>query len=172
MLIYMNKYMDRRRTTTMKTTLKKLAAIVLVSATVLSLAACSKGGSAKKVSKEDFVAKIEKEGFQTMDAGASEETDTKENVIAFSEEGLMVSYSIHNSKEGAKKQFDEMKESAEASKKSGEIEKLSTSSSKITASSAEQYLVVVYADDMTIAAMGTPDNSSKVDSVLKAIGVL
>ena len=172
MLIYMNKYMDRRRTTTMKTTLKKLAAIVLVSATVLSLAACSKGGSAKKVSKEDFVAKIEKEGFQTMDTGASEENGTKENVIAFSEEGLMVSYSIHNSKDDAKKQFDEMKESAEAAKKEGEIEKLSTSSSKITASSAEQYLVVVYADDMTIAAMGTPDDSSKVDSVLKAIGVL
>ena len=156
----------------MKTTLKKLAAIVLVSATVLSLAACSKGGSAKKVSKEDFVAKIEKEGFQTMDAGANEENGTKENVVAFSEEGLMVSYTIYNSKDDAKKQFDEMKESAEAAKKEGQIEKLSTSSSKITASGAEDYMVIVYADDMMVTAAGTPDTSSKVDSALKAIGVL
>ncbi len=156
----------------MKTTLKKLAAIVLVSATVLSLAACSKGGSAKKVSKEDFVAKIEKEGFKTMDAGANEENGTKENVVAFSEEGLMVSYTIYNSKDDAKKQFDEMKESAEAAKKEGQIEKLSTSSSKITASGAEDYMVIVYADDMMVTAAGTPDTSSKVDSALKAIGVL
>jgi len=156
----------------MKTTLKKLAAIVLVSATVLSLAACSKGGSAKKVSKEDFVAKIEKEGFKTMDAGANEENGTKENVVAFSEEGLMVSYTIYNSKDDAKKQFDEMKESAEAAKKEGQIEKLNTSSSKITASGAEDYMVIVYADDMMVTAAGTPDTSSKVDSALKAIGVL
>lgn len=156
----------------MKTTLKKLAAIVLVSATVLSLAACSKGGSAKKISKDDFVTKIEKEGFSTMDAGINEEEGTKENVIAFSEEGIMVTYQVYNSKDDAKKNFDELKSGAEEAKESGQIDKLSTSSSKITASSSDEYMVVVYVDDMMVVGAGTPDSSSKVDSALKAIGVL
>ena len=156
----------------MKTTLKKLAAIVLVSATVLSLAACSKGGSAKKVTKEDFIAKAEKAGFQTMETGASEEEGTKDGVLAYSEDGLMMTYVIYGSNDDAKKAFDEMKDSASKAKDEGEIKKLSTSSSKITASSDEQYMVIVYAEDMMVMCAGTPDTSSKVDSALKDVGVL
>ena len=156
----------------MKTTLKKLAAIVLVSASVLSFAACSKGGSAKKITKDDFISKAEKEGFTTMDLGSNEEEGAKESAMAVSDDGVVLTYTIYASKDEAKKTFDEMKESAEAAKESGEISKLSTSSSKVTASSDEQYMVVVCAEDMMVAAIGTPDTSSKVDSALKAIGVL
>ncbi|MBO4687655.1 MAG: hypothetical protein J5636_04010 [Clostridiales bacterium] len=149
----------------MKTTLKKIAAIVLVSASVLALAACSK--SYKKISSDDFKTKLEKEGYTTM---ASEGEDgAKETVLAYSEEA-MVTYNLYDSKDAAKEMFDNLKETAKKAKDEGEIEKLSTSSNKITAKDDSQYMVCVYVEDTVIVGMAAADDSSKLDSAFKALG--
>ena len=155
----------------MKTTLKKLAAIVLVSATMLSLAACSKGTSVKKITKDDFVSKIEKEGYQTMDGNLEE--DMTVSIVSHSEDlSVLVTYKGFASNDSAKAYFDSLKEVAEGGKKSGLVKKLSTSSSKIEATDDDSYTVFLYAEDMIIVAMSDADKSSDVDSILKTIGVL
>ena len=156
----------------MKNTLKKIAAIVLVSATMLSLAACSKGSSAKKITKEEFISKAEKKGYQIMD-GDLETDNMTVSVVAYNSDGsVLLQYTNFTSKDSAKLYFDSMKDVAEDSKKSGEIKKLSTSSSKIEATDDTNYTVFVYAEDMIVIAITDADKSSAADSALKTIGVL
>ena len=151
-------------------TVKKLVAVVLVGAMALSLAAC--GSKAKKISADDFKSKLEKEGFTVMDTGASDE-GVKSSMMAYNEDmSVIVNYNIFESKDDAKKYFDDMKSSAEEAKKDGSIEKLSTSSSKITADGGDSgYIVVVYAEDMIIMATSMSGNSDGVKDCIKTLGV-
>ena len=102
---------------------KRIVAAVVVSAMALSLAACG-GSKAKKISAEDFQAKLEKENFTVMETPSSDEQITK-TLVGYNEDmSVMVTYSLYGNKDDAKKAFEDFKEGAEEAKKSGEIEKL------------------------------------------------
>ena len=152
--------------------MKKIAAIVLVGATVLSLAACSKK-SAKKISSADFKSKLEAEGYSIMENEDVADEDIKESVGAYSEDmSVMLTYSLYKEKDTAKKMFDTMKSLAELGK-SQEGVKVSTSSSKVSIQEDESYSVFIIAEDMIITATAQPGSDDKVkeaDSALKALG--
>ena len=151
-------------------TVKKLVAAVLVTAMALSLAACG-GSKVKKISADDFKSKLEKEGYTVMETEGDEGVKTA--MMAYnSDMSVMLTYSLFESKDDAKKNFDNFKDGAEEAKKSGEIEKLSTSSSKITADGGESgYVVVAYAEDMIIMATSLSGDADAVKSVCKTLGI-
>ncbi|MBO4928183.1 MAG: hypothetical protein J5379_08040 [Clostridiales bacterium] len=145
-------------------TVKKLVAVVLVSAMALSLAAC--GGSKKKIDSAKFKEVMEKEGFTVMETDADE--GAKESCLAYNEDmSVMLTYSLFEKKDDAKEWFDGMYDSAKEAKDAGEVDKLSKSGNKITASGDGEYIVIVMAEEMII--LGTGDEKS-VDSAIKALG--
>ena len=147
-------------------TVKKMVAVVLVSAMALSLAACGK--KLKKISADDFKSKLEGEGFMVMESEG--EDGVKQEMMAYSEGGVVITYSLYEKADEAKKAFDDMKDAAKEAKESGEIDSLSTSSNKLTAKSSDQYIVMINVDDMFIACMSSADSSSDADKALKALG--
>ena len=149
-------------------TVKKLVAVVLVSAMALSLAACGK--KMKKISSDDFKSKLEKEGFALMENPESED-GIKESVMAYNEDmSVMLTFSTYEKADEAKDTFNTMKDEAKKAKDNGEIDSLSTSSNKISAKSEDAYIVVINVDEMFIYAVGEGENSGKVDDALKALG--
>lgn len=144
-------------------------AAVLITAMVLSLAAC--GSKVKKMTAEEFTSKLEKENFTVKETKGSE--DVKTSIVAYnSDMSVMLTYSLFASTEAAKKNFDYFKETAEAAKKEGTIEKLSTSSSKITADGGEDgYIVVAYAEDMVIMVTALTTNSDAAKDACKVLGI-
>lgn len=150
-------------------TVKKLASVVLVGAMALSIAACG-SKSVKKISAEDFKSKLEAESY-TVVASEEPEEGMKTQISAIGE-NVVISYAEYESKDDAKKAFDEFKESAKAAKDAGEIEKLSTSSSRITATQEGAYIEIVYAEDMFIMVMGSGDDAKKdATAALKVLGL-
>ena len=158
----------------MKTVMKKMAAIVLVGATVLSLAACSKKN--KALTAAEFTTKLEAEGFTVEDKGVDAETGA--TMTEATKDGVTADLGVFADKDAAKELFNQTKSTMEAlaelSKQMGQEMKVSTSSNKITMEGgADGYSVIILADNtiVTVAAEpGTDENISAAKSALKALG--
>lgn len=155
----------------MKTTMKKFASIILVGATVLSLAACSK--KTKKLTADEFKSKMEAEGYVVTDAEADEESGA--TVISAGSEDDTVGFSLAQfaDKDSAKEYFEQIKTFADLAKQLDSNADVSKSSSKITVQNSEKYTVMILADDTIVTAMAEPASDEKVDKVksgLKALG--
>ena len=152
----------------MKTVMKKVAAIVLVSATVLSLAACSK--KAKKLTAAEFKTKMEAEGYSVSEAV---EEDGASAVLATNEAGTVsIGHMTFADKDTAQKYFDSLKSIYDLAK-GQEGMKISTSSTKLTVESDENYGVMILAEDTMISASAQPATDENIDackSALKALG--
>ena len=164
--------------------LKKVAAIVLIAATVLSLTAC--GPTKKKVEPKDFKKKLEKKGFYVEEA---EDEDAEENYygIYYDEEDdevwVLIDYYLFDKASDAKSCFnasyDSMKKEKDKGKFDGETTKNTwkfTGDGEFTDDSkmgeGEYYIVGIVAEEMVIIAYSYGDKTSRkvLDDTLADLG--
>ena len=137
----------------MKTTMKKVAAIVMVSVMALSMAACKKG--AKKVSVDDFKKACDEVGLTVEDLGAGDAA--KEQYSATnSDNTLDVSYVIAENSSDAKKAFEMVTDSVDMLKELGaDVKK---SSGKLVVSKEDKlYAATVQSGDMFLSISASND---------------
>ncbi|MBP5417813.1 MAG: hypothetical protein J6Y58_09880 [Clostridiales bacterium] len=136
----------------MKTTMKKVAAIVMVGAMALAMAACKK--SAKKVSVDDFKKACEEVGLTVEDLGGGD--GAKEQYeVKNADNTLEVTYVIAEKSDDAKKAYEMATEGIEALEGLGaDVKK---SSGKLVVSKEDKlYAATVQSGDMflSISASG------------------
>lgn len=153
----------------MKTTMKKVAAIVMVSAMALAMAACKK--SAKKVSVDDFKKACEEVGLTVEDLGGGD--GAKEQYEATNSDGtLEVSYVVAENSDDAKTAFELVTASADSAKELGaDVKK---SSGKIVISMGDQlYSAAVQSGDMflTITASSDADAVKTAKDLASKLGI-
>ena len=140
----------------MKTTMKKVAAIVMVSVMALSMAACKKG--AKKVSVDDFKKACDEVGLTVEDLGGGE--GAKEQYSATnSDNTLDVSYVVAENSSDAKKAFEMVTDSVDMLKEMGaDVEK---SSGKIVVTMGDQmYSAALQSGDMFLSITASGDEEA------------
>lgn len=137
----------------MKTTMKKVAAIVMVSAMALAMAACKK--SAKKVSVDDFKKACEEVGLTVEDLGGGD--GAKEQYEATnSDNSLEVTYVIAEKSDDAKKAFDMATAGTDSLKELGADVKKSSGKLVVTMED-KMYAAAVQSGDMFLSISASND---------------
>ena len=154
----------------MKTTMKKIAAIVLVGATVLSLAACSK--KAKALTADEFKSKMEAEGYTVTDASTDAESGA--SIISAGNEDGSVGFALAQfaDKDAAKEYFEQVKAFADLAKSFDASADVSTSSSKVTVKSSDSYSVMILAGNTMVTATAEPASDENIDAAKKGLKAL
>ncbi len=137
----------------MKTTMKKVAAIVMVSAMALAMAACKKG--AKKVSVDDFKKACEEVGLTVEDLGGGD--GAKEQYEAKNADGsLEVTYVVAEKSDDAKKAFELASAGIDSLKELGADVKKSSGKLVVTMED-KMYAAAVHSGDMFLSISASND---------------
>lgn len=153
----------------MKTTMKKVAAIVMVSVMALSMAACKKG--AKKVSVDDFKKACDEVGLTVEDLGAGD--GAKEQYSASnSDNTLDVSYVIAEDSSDAKKAFEMVTDSVDMLKELGADVKKSSGKIVVTME-GKMYSAALQSGDMflSISASGDEEAVKTAKELASKLGI-
>ena len=158
--------------------LKKLTALALIGAMVLSLAGCGE----KKITGKEFKKILKDEDFEVIEG---DDDDYEENYTAISEDGdVIIQYYLFEDKDDAKDDFEDGYEDLKDAKDDDEFEgTLKKSGNRSTVKGefddnkmygdSELYMVCIRVDEMMIVAL-TADTSKSavkdVDEALKALG--
>lgn len=156
----------------MKTTMKRIAAIVLVSVTALSIAACGKKN--KSISAEDFKSKLEKEGYTVTDYGEDEEVTAKLTAVN-KDHSVSIVYGKFANKDDAETNFQAQKDAINSVKSEAKEQgfDIAISSSEVIMSDAEHYSATILAGDtlVVITAEGSEDAVASAKDAKKALGL-
>lgn len=152
----------------MMKTIKKMAAIVMVSAMVFSIAACKKGS--KAVSADDFKKACEEVSLTVSDEGAVD--GLKKSLNAKNDDdSIDVAYMVADSEDDAKEGFKYFTDNTDSMKEMGADIKSSDNKLEVSMSNL-MYIYAVRSGDtiITISAAGE-DQISTAKDLIKKLGI-